>query len=84
MASGKTSFPCPTCRTQCDNEDFQPVRFTAREQWDKLLAVVNVFAAIDTRRGELDTTDEEIEEEEARNFIIDDGESERRCALYLR
>jgi len=78
LALEKISVVCPTCRTECEKDDFQPIRFSAREQWDKLVAVVSAFASIDTRRGELDTTDEEVEEEAAANFIVDDDESESR------
>jgi hypothetical protein len=83
LALEKISVVCPTCRTECEKEDFQPIRFSAREQWDKLVAVVSAFAAIDTRRGELDTTDEEVEEEAAANFIVDDDESERYDGVYF-
>ena len=76
------SIICPTCRTECEKDDFQPIRFSAREQWDKLVGVVSTFASIDTRRGELDTSDEEVEEEAAANFIVDGDESER-CVIYF-
>lgn len=67
----KSCIVCPTCRQECETEDFQPVPFSAREQWDKLLLVVKDFASLDNKRGGVDTTDEEVEEDLANNFIQD-------------
>lgn len=58
-------------------DDAEIVEMTSSAQWDALLEIANESAKLDRRRGELDTSDEEAEEEAANNFIEDDeGTSE--------
>lgn len=75
LASGfEDTVRCPECRREVPKEEIEPVEYTASEQWDALLEVAKKWAKID-RRGELETSDEEQEEQ----FIDDEcGASENR------
>ncbi|KAH9855028.1 hypothetical protein C2E23DRAFT_725583, partial [Lenzites betulinus] len=64
---------CPTCRQECEREDIELIRYTASEQWDALLDVANRWAALDVRRAESSS-----EEEDAEEFIHDDTEERSR------
>ncbi|TDL29909.1 hypothetical protein BD410DRAFT_780413 [Rickenella mellea] len=55
-----TGFTCPTCRQPCELENAEPVRMTAVQQWDKLLAVAHDWARLGDHSADLlDDTDEE-------------------------
>lgn len=76
-------FRCPTCREVTSLDDTETVMYTSSVQWDALLEVANASAKLDRRRGELDTSDEEAEEEAADNFIDEENE-QPEDALYVR
>jgi len=71
---GGESINCPQCRRPSNIENFEPVEFTATQQWDQLLEVAQQFAAMEAELGP-DTSEEE-EEEKLRETFIDDGDSE--------
>lgn len=54
------------------------MEYTSSSQWDALLEVANQSAKLDRKRGELDTSDEEEEEDLANNFIDDEQSEEAR------
>jgi hypothetical protein len=74
--SGGRNINCPQCRRLSDIDSFEPVEFTATQQWDQLLEIARRFAAIEGQLGP-DTSEEE-EEENLRENFIDDGDSEDR------
>jgi hypothetical protein len=74
--SGGENISCPQCRRLSDIDNFEPVEFTATEQWDQLLEIAQQFAAMEGQLGP-DTSEEE-EEENLRENFIDDGDSEAR------
>lgn len=74
--SGGENISCPQCRRLSDINSFEPVEFTATQQWDQLLEIAQQFAAIEGRLGP-DTSEEE-EEENLRENFIDDGDGEAR------
>lgn len=74
--SGGENISCPQCRRLSDIDNFEPVEFTATQQWDQLLEIAQRFAAMEGQLGP-DTSEEE-EEENLRENFIDDGESEAR------
>jgi hypothetical protein len=73
MSSGE-NISCPQCRRLSDIDHFEPVDFTATQQWDQLLEIAQQFAAMEGQLGP-DTSEEE-EEENLRENFIDDGSSE--------
>ncbi len=74
--SGGENINCPQCRRLSDIDNFEPVEFTATQQWDQLLAIAQQFAGMEWQLGP-DTSEEE-EEENLRENFIDDGDSEAR------
>lgn len=76
------TFPCPSCREQTSLDDAETVAYTSAMQWDALLEVAYASAKLDQRRGDLDTSDEEAEEEARDNFIEDENE-ESEDAMYV-
>jgi hypothetical protein len=74
--SGGENISCPQCRRLSDIDNFEPVEFTATQQWDQLLEIAQQFAAMEGQLGP-DTSEEE-EEENLRENFIDDGDSEAR------
>jgi len=74
--SGGENISCPQCRRLSDIDNFEPVEFTATQQWDQLLEIAQRFAAMEEQLGP-DTSEEE-EEENLRENFIDDGDSEAR------
>ncbi|KAI0284289.1 hypothetical protein BGY98DRAFT_948801 [Russula aff. rugulosa BPL654] len=72
--SGGENISCPQCRRLSDIDNFEPVEFTATQQWDQLLEIAQQFAAMEGQLGP-DTSEEE-EEENLRENFIDDGDSE--------
>ena len=74
--SGGENISCPQCRRLSDIDNFEPVEFTATQQWDQLLEIAQRFAAMEEQLGP-DTSEEEGEENLRENFI-DDGDSETR------
>jgi hypothetical protein len=74
--SGGENINCPQCRRLSDIDNFEPVEFTATQQWDQLLEIAQQFAAMEGQLGP-DTSEEE-EEENLRENFIDDGDSEAR------
>jgi hypothetical protein len=74
--SGGEDISCPQCRRLSDVDNFEPVDFTATQQWDQLLEIAQQFAAMDGQLGP-DTSEEE-EEENLRENFIDDGDGEAR------
>ncbi len=74
--SGGESLSCPQCRRLGDINNFEPVDFTATQQWDQLLEIAQQFAAMQGQLGP-DTSEEEREEDLRENFI-DDGDSKAR------
>ncbi|KAF8505703.1 hypothetical protein F5888DRAFT_462471 [Russula emetica] len=72
--SGCENISCPQCRRLSDIDNFEPVAFTATDQWDQLLEIAQQFAAMEGQLGP-DTSEEE-EEENLRENFIDDGDSE--------
>ena len=78
---GGESINCPQCRRPSKIEDFEPVEFTATQQWDQLLKVAQRFAVMEGELGP-DTSEEE-EEEKLRETFIDDGDSEARFVAVV-
>jgi hypothetical protein len=74
--SGGDNISCPQCRRLGDNDNFEPVEFTASQQWDQLLEIAQQFATMEGQLGP-DTSEEE-EEENLRENFVDDGDSEAR------
>ena len=74
--SGGENISCPQCRRLSDVGTFEPVEFTATQQWDQLLEIAQQFAAMEWEFGP-DTSEEE-EEENLRENFIDGGDSEAR------
>lgn len=74
--SGGDNISCPQCRRLGDIDNFEPVEFTASQQWDQLLEIAQQFATMEGQLGP-DTSEEE-EEENLRENFIDDGGSEAR------
>lgn len=54
--------------------------YTSSTQWDALLEVAYASAKLDRKRGELDTSDEEAEEDAANNFIESENEDTEDAA----
>lgn len=71
-------FTCPTCRVRTSLEECDVVEYTSSSQWDALLEVAKQSAKLDRKRGGLDTSDEEEEEDLANNFIDDEQSEEAR------
>jgi len=59
---------CPQCRKQTPRKDVELVHYTATQQWDDLLEIIQEWAKMDRRRAE-ETSDEEDEEK----FIKDES-----------
>jgi phage FluMu protein Com len=78
--SGGENISCPQCRRLSDINKFEPVDFTATNQWDQLLEIAQQFAAMEGQLGP-DTSEEE-EEENLRENFIDDGNSEARFVAW--
>ena len=57
---------CPQCRQGTPREELELVHMTETDRWDELTKVAQAWMAFD-RRGELETSEEEDEE----NFITD-------------
>jgi hypothetical protein len=74
--SGGKNISCPQCRRLSDIDNFEPVEFTATQQWDQLLEIDQRFAAMEEQLGP-DSSEEEEEENLPERFI-DDGDSEAR------
>ncbi len=74
--SGGENISCPQCRRLSGTDNFEPVEFTATQQWDQLLEIAQQFAAMEGQLGS-DTSEEE-EEGKLREKFIDDGDSEAR------
>jgi zinc-RING finger domain len=79
--SGGESISCPQCRRLSDVDNFEPVEFTATQQWDQLLEIAQQFAAMEGQLGP-DTSEEEKEENLRENFI-DDGDNETRFVAVV-
>jgi hypothetical protein len=77
--SGGENISCPQCRRLSNIDNFEPVEFTATQQWDQLLEIAQRFATIEGQLGP-DTSEEE-EEENLRENFIDDGDSEDRFVV---
>src|SRR5258708_40251919 len=57
---------CPQCKQDTPREDLELVHMTETDRWDRLTKVAQAWMAFD-RRGELESSEEEDEE----NFITD-------------
>jgi hypothetical protein len=57
---------CPECRLDTPREELELIDMTETHRWDRLTTVAQAWMAFD-RRGELETSEEEDEE----NFITD-------------
>lgn len=72
--SGGENISCPQCRRLSDIDNFEPVGFTATQQWDQLLEIDQRFAAMEEQLGPDSSEDEE--EESLPDSFIDDGDDE--------
>jgi len=65
---GEEVTKCPQCRKQTPRKDVELVHYTATQQWDDLLEIVQEWAKIDRRRA-----DETSEEEDEEDFTKDES-----------
>jgi len=69
---GEEVTKCPQCRQQSPRKEVELVHYTATEQWDCMLEVVQDWAKVDRRRA-----NETSEEEDEEDFIKDESTNAR-------